>query len=41
MVLEKVGLNFGKEIIAWTKSGKCLLATRPVKVNTAELRYKS
>ena len=39
MGIEKAGLQLGKEIIAWTRtSGKSLLATRPVKVNTAGLR---
>lgn len=39
MVLEKAGLNLGKEIIAWTRAnGKSLLATKPVKVDTAGLR---
>lgn len=38
MGIEKAGLNLGKEIIAWTRSGKSLLATRPVKVNTAGLK---
>lgn len=40
MGLEKLGTSLGKEIIAWTKaSGKSLLATRPVKVNTKGLKY--
>lgn len=39
MGIEKVGLQLGKEIIAWTRSGKSLLATRPIKVNTAELKF--
>ena len=38
MRLEKVGLNIGKEIIAWTRNGKSLLAMQPVKVNTAGLK---
>lgn len=39
MTLGKIGTTLGKEIIAWTKtSGRSLLATRPVKVNTAGLR---
>lgn len=39
MGIEKAGLQLGKEIIAWTRtSGKSLLATRPVKVNTAGLK---
>lgn len=42
MVLEKLGKGLGKEIIAWTRTGnsKSLLATRPVKINTAGLKYK-
>ena len=39
MGLEKVGINIGKEIIARTRTGKSLLATRPVKINTRELKY--
>jgi len=40
MGLAKVGINIGKEIIAWTKtSTKSLLATRPVKVNIQDLKY--
>lgn len=40
MGLEKVGETIGKEIVAWTKtSGKSLLTTKPVKVNTCGLRY--
>lgn len=40
MGIEKAGLQLGKEIIAWTRaSGKSLLATRPVKINTAGLRF--
>ncbi len=39
MGLEKVGTIVGKEIIAYAgKSGKCLLATKPVKVNIEELK---
>lgn len=38
MGIEKAGLKLGKEIIAWTRGGKSLLATKPVKVNTAGLR---
>lgn len=38
MGLEKIGLNLGKEIIAWARSGKSLLATRPVKVNIVGLK---
>lgn len=33
------GLTLGKEIIAWTRTGKSLLATRPVKVNIEGLKY--
>lgn len=40
MGLEKVGETIGKEIVAWTRtSGKSLLTTKPVKVNTCGLRY--
>ena len=39
MGLEKVGVDIGKEIIAWARTGKSLLATRPVKINTRELKY--
>lgn len=40
MGLEKAGLNLSKEIIAWTRtSGKSLLQTRPVKINTAGLKF--
>jgi hypothetical protein len=40
MGLTKVGLSLGKEILGWTRtSGKCLLATKPVKINTAVLKY--
>ena len=40
MGLEKIGLNLGKEIIAFTRTGgKSMLATRPVKVNITELKY--
>ena len=40
MGIEKLGVNIGKEIIAWTRTGgKSLLATRPVKVNIQGLKY--
>ena len=40
MGLEKVGMTVGKEIMAWTRtSGKSLLATRPIKINTCGLKY--
>lgn len=39
MGIEKIGINIGKEIIAWSRTGKSLLATRPVKINTQGLRY--
>lgn len=32
MGIEKAGLQLGKEIIAWARNGKSLLATRPVKI---------
>lgn len=40
MVLEKVGLNLSKEIIAWTRTSgsKSLLAMKPKKINTEGLR---
>lgn len=37
-MLGKAGLNLGKEIIVWTRSGKNLLAMRPVKVNIKGLK---
>ena len=41
MGIEKAGLNLGKEIIAWARTGasKNMLATRPVKINTIGLKY--
>jgi hypothetical protein len=40
MGLTKVGLNLGKEILGWTRTGgKSLLITKPVKINTAGLKY--
>ena len=40
MGLEKVGETIGKEIVAWARtSGKSLLTTKPLKVNTCGLRY--
>ena len=40
MGFEKVGITLGKEIIAWTRtSGKNLIATKPVKINTCGLKY--
>lgn len=41
MGIGKIGTTIGKEIIAWTKTGKSLLTTRPVKVNTTGLRLAS
>lgn len=40
MGLQKVGTTIGREIIAWARSGKSLLATKPkiCKINIAELR---
>ncbi len=38
MGIEKAGLQLGKEIIAWARNGKSLLATRPVKINTTGLK---
>lgn len=39
MGIEKAGLNLGKEIIAWARSGgKSMLATKPVKVNIEGLK---
>ena len=39
MGIEKIGTSIGKEIIAWTRTGKSMLATRPVKVNIQGLKY--
>jgi len=39
MGIEKAGLQLGKEIIAWARTGKSLLATTPVKINTAKLKF--
>ena len=40
MGMEKVSLQLGKEIIAWTRaSGRHLIASRPLKVNIAGLKY--
>lgn len=40
MGFEKVGVNIGKEIIAWVRTGsKGLLATRPVKINIQDIKY--
>ena len=41
MGIEKIGTTIGKEIVAWTKTGKSLLATRPIKVNLQDLKYTS
>ena len=42
MPLGKIGTALGKEIIVWTRtSGKSLLATRPVKVDAAGLKFAS
>ena len=38
MGIGKIGTTIGKEIIAWTKTGKSLLATKPIKVNTCGLK---
>lgn len=39
MGFEKIGLNIGKEFVAWVKTdGKSLLTTRPVKVNIQSLK---
>jgi len=38
MGLEKAGLTFGKELVAWARTGKSLFAMKPVKVNTAGLK---
>ena len=36
----KIGINIGKEIVAWARTGgKSLLATRPIKVNIQGLKY--
>ncbi|MEE3349558.1 MAG: hypothetical protein VZR09_05915 [Candidatus Gastranaerophilaceae bacterium] len=40
MEFQKIGVNIGKEVIAWASSyGKNLLASRPVKINTQDLKY--
>jgi hypothetical protein len=40
MGLSKIGLNVGKEIVVWARSsGKSLLATKPLKLYTTELKY--
>lgn len=39
MGFEKVGISAGKGIIAWVRTGKSLLATRPLKVNIQGLKY--
>ena len=40
MGIGKIGTTIGKEIIVWTRtSNKSLLASRPVKINTRELKY--
>ena len=41
MGIGKISTTIGKEIIAWTKTGKSLLATKPVKVNTIDLKLAS
>ena len=41
MGLGKIGTTIGKEIVAWTKTGKSLLATKPVKVTLSDLKYTS
>lgn len=40
MGIQKVGVNIGKGIIAWTRtSGKSLLTTKPIIVNATNLKY--
>lgn len=39
MGIGKIGVNIGKEIIAWTRTGKSLIATRPIKINPSGLKY--
>lgn len=40
MGIEKIGTTIGKEIIVWSRtSSKSLLASRPIKINTRELKY--
>lgn len=41
MGIEKIGTTIGKEIVAWTKTDKSLLATKPVKVTLSDLKYTS
>lgn len=38
MGIGKIGTTIGKEIVAWTKTGKSLLTSKPVKANINELR---
>ncbi len=39
MGFEQIGTSIGKEIVAWARTGNKLLTTKPVKVNTCELKY--
>ncbi len=39
MGIEKIGASIGKEIIAWTRTGKSLLTTKPIKINPSGLKY--
>lgn len=39
MGIEKIGTSIGKEIIAWTRTGKSLLTAKPIKINTCGLKY--
>ena len=39
MGLDRIGVIIGKEMVAWTKTGESLLATKPIKINTCGLKY--
>jgi len=40
MGLEKAGLNLGKKIIAWTRTGgNRLLTAKPVEINPNSIRF--
>ena len=39
MGIGEIGVSIGKEIIAWTRTGKSLIAARPIKINPSGLKY--
>ena len=39
MRLDRIGVIIGKEMVAWTKTGESMLATKPIKINTCGLKY--